>query len=216
MITEFNIKSLLGYLLPKGLPYFGNFPDNASPAGEDFPERQADFTYSFNNDGQDLSTYKRQLNDPDFYRPNTLGQPVFLPASIYWYKDGQLLSIEIPNPIVVISGRKKIKENYLAGKNAQGSIVETIGLQNYQITILATAITGDKSYPHDELKVLSDLWKRNEVLTLRNKITDRYLQKENNVIITNISEPDMRGITNAQVVQLSLISQSYFELEINE
>ncbi len=215
--TEFNISSLLSYLLPKGLPFFATLQDNSNPIASDFDKADAeDYSYSFNESASSNIALVSQLNNSEFYRNNVLGRPVFLPASLSWFEAGRLQTYELPNPIVFISGRKNIITTQLAGKNAQGTVKEIISTNDYSINILCQSISNDRTWPLSDYNYLANIFKKNRQYTLRCILTDPFLQKENNVVITDISVPDMRGITNAQVVQFSLLSDKYYELEISE
>lgn len=193
-MVSFDINYILATVYGKiGMP-FPNFPaDSAiSPIAGSFNESLT----SVKND--------RSLFDKPLYRENALGRPEFLPAT--------LENIALPNSLVSISGKKKIQETEMVG--ADGSVKEIINTEDYTIKIICTEIYPDNTWPEKTLHAIRDLYRRNNTLTLQCPLTDIFLQAKDNVVITSISLPDMMGIENAQVFEIHLVSDTYFELEI--
>ncbi len=193
MIT-FDLNYILATVYGKvGMPFPGKPADTiASPIAVDFKDNPA----SGRND--------RSLFDQPLYRNNALGRPEFLPAT--------LENFVLPNSLVSISGKKKIIETEMVG--ADGSVKEIINTEDYTIRIICTEIYPDNTWPEQTLHQVKELYKQNKTLTLQCPLTDIFLQAKDNVVITSLSLPDMMGIENAQVFEIQLVSDTYFELEI--
>lgn len=146
----------------------------------------------------------RSFFDKPLYRDNALGRPEFLPAT--------LENITLPNSLVTITGRKTIVETPMVG--ADGTVKEIINIQDYSIKIICTEIYPDNTWPESTLHTINRLYRENRTLTLQCPLTDIFLQAKDNAVITGITLPDMMGIENAQVFEINLISDSYFELEL--
>ncbi len=180
-----------------GLPFPMPITDKTSViVNHDFPN-----TLPSNPDKYSL---KGSFQSP-LYKMSALGVPMFLPATL----DG----VELENPIITITGRKKIVETEMTGFD--GSVKEIINLQDYAIKINCTLVAEPGSiWVEQPIIELKELYKKNKALTLRCALTDLFLQPKNNVVITGFNLPDMQGIENAQVVELDMLSDKYFELEI--
>jgi hypothetical protein len=176
-----------------GFPFPKNLKDDSQGMISDkFPERKRIYR-------NDKSRFGKSL-----YGINSLGCPVFLPAT--------LNGVVLDNPVVTISGKKTIVETPMVGFD--GTIKEIINTGDYIVKIIVTAIRVDNLWPEDALHDLKKLFSLNEVLTLDCALTDVFLQAKDNVVITSFSTPDMMGIENAQIYEVNLISDTYFELEI--
>lgn len=156
------------------------------------------------SEASEVKHNERSMFDKPLYRTNALGRSEFLPAT--------LEGVALPNSLVNISGKKKIQETEMTGAN--GSVKEIINIQDYSIRIICTEIYPDNTWPESTLHTLKRLWDENRALTLECPLTDIFLQAKDNVVITDIKLPDMMGIENAQVFELQLVSDTYFELEI--
>lgn len=157
------------------------------------------FSESLTREKERVSKFGKPL-----YGTNLLGRPVFLPCTL----DG----IELPNPIITITGKKTIVETPMTGGN--GTVKEIINIQDYNIRIICTDIRPDNLWPEDGLHEIKRIWAKNKALTLESALSDIFLQAKDNVVITGFSLPEMRGIENAQVCEISLVSDFYFELEL--
>ena len=156
------------------------------------------------SDSPAVKNNERSMFDKPLYRMNALGRSEFLPAT--------LEGIALPNSLVNITGKKKIVETEMTGAN--GSVKEIINIQDYSIRIICTEIYPDNTWPESTLHTIKRLWDENRALTLECPLTDIFLQAKDNVVITDLKLPDMMGIENAQVFELQLTSDTYFELEL--
>lgn len=189
MVNVFDIlRNIYG---PKGLP----FPTHAEtdPSGV--------IAGGFNVESND--TAKRSITGTPIkkFDSEDLGRYVFLPVNI----DG----IELPNPVVIISGEKEIVETTIVNV---GTVFERAFTKPYDITIITTLMGQDGEWPEVELKELVKLWKKDDVVTMKCALTDIFLQSENNLVITKISLLDAQGAENVEVLQLDGRSNIDFEL----
>ncbi len=176
----------------RGIPFPGSIIEaGASPIAESFK----------NNVTQERN--ERSLYDKELYRQNSMGRMEFLPAT--------LEGVKLPNSLVSIQSKKNIIETPLVGRD--GAVLEIINNDKYQIKIICTEIRPENIWPEEILHTLRDLYLENRALTLQCALTDPFLQPLDNVVIKSINVPPMQGIENAQIIELTLISDIYFELE---
>jgi len=149
-------------------------------------------------------------NETPLWGESLLGRPVFMPAKM---AIGDDYEIELPSPLITISGQKTIVETPLVGQD--GTVKEYINIQDYSIKIVITIINKDDTYPESKFYEFVKLWKKKEVMTLKCALTDLFLQAKDNAVITGFNTPDMQGIINAQVIEYTLKSDWYYELELS-
>lgn len=178
---------------PKGLP-FPNPPEQGD---------QRVIAGGFMNEGRTVAETSSTGAPLRKYDADVLGTYQFLPATI----DG----IEMPNPIVIITGEKSIVETDIVDV---GTVFEKVFTKPYSITIICTLIGENGNWPEAKLKEQVALWKKDEVVTLKCASTDLFLQAEHNLVITNIAILDSQGAENVEVVQLDGKSNIDFELEL--
>lgn len=201
MRTEFDISNILRTIGVPPLPFpMPLIPERHSDARE-FSQNMIKAEQKRANQGGRKETA--------LWGKNLLGQPVFMPA---WMAKGDDFEIELQNPLIVISGNKTLVETDLVGQN--GTVKEFINTQDYSIRIISTIVNKDGTYPESKFYEFVKLVKRNEVLTLKCALTDLFLQAKDNVVVTGFSVPDMQGIINAQVLEIQLKSDWYYELEL--
>lgn len=204
-MTQISIKNILTAVYGiRGLP----FP------GEPSKEKHSFIAPAF-KEGIQPGSERSHLGTP-LWGTNALGRPVFLPAII----DG----LELPNPLVTITGEKEIVETTLVDV---GTVFEKVFTKPYDITFICTLI-GDSlednffsgsavvanSFPERQITAMRDLYVKDKVVTLECALTDIFLQPRNNLIIKSCSLLDMQGVENAQVIQITGRSNIDFELQI--
>lgn len=195
-MAGFNIKdtllSILGY---KGLPYPGVWlPDvNRSQKSDDY---NFDGEYLEEKRYTDLGTMLRKAD--------AQGRYYFMPV-IFQYKDK---SYEIPNAIISFTGKKTIVETPMVGR--KGSVKELINIDDYEISIQATAQSED--FPEAALTELNEIYNINESITLKCALTDLFLDQDDRVVIKSIDLSDMEGKETFQVFNMELITDRSFEL----
>lgn len=146
------------------------------------------------------------------YTDESLGQYEFLPVMIDDY--------EIPNSLLIITGEKEFIETDVIGvldkdgNAVGGTVFEKAFTRPYDISIIATLIGVDGTYPEGDLIEVIRLWKKDEVVTLKCALTDLYLPPTNNFLIKKISHLDAAGAENVEVIQIDGRSNVEFELVI--
>lgn len=146
------------------------------------------------------------------YTDAQLGKYEFMPVVI----DG----IAIPNALIMITGEKEIIETNVvgalnkAGKIVGGTVFEKAFTKPYDITLIATLIgESGMSYPENEMWEMTNLWKKDDVVTIKCALADFFLETENNAIINKISVLDNAGAENVEVLQFDMRSNIDFEIE---
>lgn len=178
---------------PKGIP----FPNG--PIQGESPVVASGFNYQGSKLDQrnDTGTPIRKYTDED------LGRYEFLPVTI----DG----VEIPNALIIISGEKSIVETDVVDV---GTVFEKVFTRPYNITVIATLMGENGEWPVDSLKAMVDLWKKDDLVTLKCALTDFFLQDKENMIITNIAVLDAENSESVEVIQFDGKSNVDFELEL--
>ncbi|MGN6604565.1 MAG: DUF6046 domain-containing protein [Ginsengibacter sp.] len=195
MATTVNIFDILSKVYgPKGLP----FP--APPNTGTQPAIASGFEFSIPpvNERSQSGTPIRKYTQDD------LGRYEFLPAML----DGILL----PNSVVIITGEKSIVETDVVDV---GTVFEKVFTRPYDISIICTLIGENKNWPEDQVIQMANLWKQDDVLTLKCALTDVYLeQAKDNFIIKRIAHLDAEGAENVEIIQFDGRSNIDFELEL--
>lgn len=132
-----------------------------------------------------------------------LGSYVFLPVTIG--------DMELPNPVVIISGEKEIVETNIVNV---GTVFEKVFTKPYDISIICTLLGENRDWPEGELIRMANLYKKDDLVTIKCALTDIFLQAENNAIVTKIAILDAQGAENVEVVQLDFRSNIDFVLDI--
>lgn len=147
------------------------------------------------------------------YDDQLLGSYQFLPASIDWFnKAGVKITTELPNPLIIVSGEKRIEETDIVDV---GTVFEKVFTRPYQVTIICTIIGENGNWPQRQLRELKDCYHDSTVVTLRSALTDIFLEPIiGNFIIQRIDLLDNQGSENVEVIQINGSSNIQFELEI--
>jgi hypothetical protein len=192
MATTLNISDLLKRVYgPRGLPFPGSpNPSLGSPVAGAFPDTVP-------------VTVERSQKGAPLRAQNALGRWVFLPA--------KLGGVDLPNPLVTISGEKSFIETDLT---EVGTVFEKAFQRPYDISIICTLINAEGTWPEAEIVAMEKLYREGDLYTLECAETDIFLQPRNNFLLQKISLLDMGAVENAQVVQLDGRSNIDFELEI--
>jgi hypothetical protein len=176
----------------RGLPFPATPQSNVIlPIGQDF-------------DGtlQNGTTTQRSKKGTALWGINTLGRPVFLPVKF----DG----IDIPNPLVIISGEKEIVETDVVDV---GTVFEKVFIKPYSITIISTLIGDTGDWPEDDLIQMEMIWREKDIVTMECALTDIFIQPKNNFLIDKIDLLTTAG-QGVEVIQWTGRSNKDFELEI--
>lgn len=138
------------------------------------------------------------------YTDKLLGKYEFMPVTID--------DVEMPNALIIITGEKEIIETNVIDV---GTVFEKAFTKPYDITVIATLVGDNGTYPETLFEQLTNLWKKDDIVTIKCAMTDYFLQTKDNGIITKISVLDNAGAENVEVIQFDIRSNIDFELEIN-
>ncbi len=190
MSQNFDIRSLLGRAFgPIGLPFITPGDEELNPIAQPFP------------DGASAGQKDNAQLGERFWSTNLLGRPVFMPVKIN--------DIELPNPVITITGSKTIVETVVPGN--EGSIKELISTNDYDINVVCFALASDDLWPEQQVQQLAELFKVNAAVTLKCALADYFIQPKDNAVILGINVPSTQS-ENVQVIEFSLKSNRYYEL----
>ncbi len=178
---------------PKGIPFPGANPGKAHSM----------IATGFHYNGSKLDQRNDTGTPIKKYTDESLGQYEFLPATI----DG----VEIPNALVIISGEKAIVETDIVDV---GTVFEKVFTKPYNITVIATLVGDNGTWPGGKIRDMVKLWKKDDLVTLKCALTDYFIQDRNNLVLTNISVLDAEGSESVEVIQFDGRSNIDFELEL--
>ncbi len=195
--------SVLGY---KGLAYPGGFL-RKRPSGDYTGKDYDSETFGTPGELQEL------IKGTRLYKQDALGRWYFMPVAMR-HPDikGDDNTIELPNAVINLEQGKKIVETPLV--NRKGSVKELISIEDYEITIAAFIQSSDGSYPHEEITRLRELFQINESIELISVLTDLLFDKDDKIVITNVSWPATPGIEDGQAVTFTCKTDLPFELII--
>lgn len=180
--------SVVGY---KGLPYPGGFI-------LDKPGKYIVDDYQYN--GKEASARTSSALGSTLRKKDALGRWFFMPI--------ELGSVEMPNAIISIKGKKTIVETAMVGR--KGTVKELISLDDFEIEIAGVALEDD--FPDQTIAQLNDLYNINESISLKCALTDIFLDEEDKVVIKSIDFPSMQGYEFTQAYKISLVTDRSFEL----
>lgn len=146
--------------------------------------------------------------DVPYYGREQFGRPYFMPVTLSPNQVGKELKLR--NPVIKITGRKTIVETALV--NRTGTVKELINREDYKINIKGIIIAEDNMFPAKEIERLNSFFQLNTALYIRSVLTDIFLTKSEQVVITDISWPEMVGVENAKAYEINLISDIPFKL----
>lgn len=193
---------------PKGMPFPGNpTPGEGSGIGAAFTELDTKEGTGIGGGFGEIKLVGKGRGEGNARTPvkkftdELLGSYDFMPVTI----DG----VELPNALIRISGEYRIIETDIL---EVGTVTELAFMRPYSVTVIATVIGDDGEWP--DLSAYVDLWKKGDLATLKSAVSDYYLQKDDNFLITNITHLDAQGGENVEVLQIDGRSNVDFELEI--
>lgn len=119
---------------------------------------------------------------------------------------------EMGDAIVSISGKKTIVETSVVGR--KGTVKELVSIDDYEIKLTAILTNNNGDYPEQEMHELVNLWEINESVKLSCALTDYFLKEDDSVVITSIEPESHEAMEDMQVVSITMVSDSPFELEL--
>ena len=174
----------------------------ASYKGLPFPVKLSGFL----NSVKGILDIRRSINSNSGARYHNLyGQPIIMSVNIGGIvlgsgEDGHI-SLQ---PLVVIECVKRIVKTAIAGGSYPGTVKEFINFDDYKVRIYGVVVNPDqKEYPSDQVKILKDLWLRNEALEFVSQITDRLFT---HVVIENMRLDELKRSPGIQAYELQCVS----------
>lgn len=150
----------------------------------------------------------------DFTFTSVLGTPLVMPVKINGY--------QLPNePLVTITGSKKIVKTVLTGSSGEGriqrrgTVKELISVNDYQIKISGRIVSekADASgYPVEELKQIMKLYEARKAVTIECALTQ--LLGIELIAISQISLPGEPGMHNNQRFEITGFSDEDFTVDL--
>jgi Domain of unknown function (DUF6046) len=160
-------------------------------------------------------------SNSQFYANDALGNEYFLPVTITWQQATPIgqsttaTSWDLPYPIVSITARKTIIETALTER--RGTVKELINSKDFEITVKGFIIGDDNEFPQDDVTMLRTLYEQNAAVGIANALTDIFLLRpdrsgSDQVVITGLHLPEVKGIKNVRPYQLTMLSDEPFNL----
>lgn len=122
--------------------------------------------------------------------------------------------VQLWNPVVRAVSRKTVIETPLVERN--GSVKEIISTDDWILSIRGTIKNADGAWPDLELSELLEMYARNEAIPIRCALTDRLLNGNEYVVITNLSLPEKPGFVQSIEYSIECVSDIPFELELED
>jgi len=144
-----------------------------------------------------------------YYAKDVLGRDVFMPLTL-----GGLV---LPYVWMNVKGTKRIVETPMTDRD--GSVLEIIAIDNWQIGVKGFALKHDGTFPEEEIEDLRKLFMRKESVSCKSVLTDIFLlSKENNgndkVVMRDLEIMENQGIQHVRGFQFTLTSDMILELEL--
>lgn len=119
---------------------------------------------------------------------------------------------EFNEAVVSITGKKNIVETPMVGR--KGSVKELISIDDFEIKLVGVLENESGDYPEQEMQDLVTLWEKNEAIKMSCALTDYFLKDDDSVVIKTIDPITVEGQEDIQAFNMTLVSDSPFELEI--
>lgn len=116
---------------------------------------------------------------------------------------------KLPNePLISLSRKKRIIKTQVGTR----TVKEFIGFEDYQITIRGVCV-GDNNYPNEQVNILSELERINDVLEI---VNNKFLALFGiyAIVITSISFDEMEGQPHLQGYTIKAISDEAYYAEL--
>lgn len=179
----------------------------ASYKGLPFPAMIKDY---LNKEGQYQQDYELETGSVKINDIN--GRPLICPVTIGGIVLGGGRDKDIwTQPMCVVEGSKRIVKTPIAGGSYKGTVKEYINFDDYRIRIHGFLINKKQwQYPVDQMKVLQDLWQRNEAVPFDCIITHDLFSY---VVIEDIILDELSMAPGLQRYEISAVSDGIMEVE---
>lgn len=136
-----------------------------------------------------------------------IGREVFLPVTI----QVDQTDYELPFSVVSMRRRKMIEETPMVER--EGSVIELIGLENWQISLKGFLIDPLNQFPDQQLADLDKIFRKNSSVRLKCALTDIFLQGNDFVVIKELDIPDKAKVVGVREYSFSMVSNNILTLE---
>lgn len=152
---------------------------------------------------------------PKNERRSALGNRLYKRGTTgYCFMPVKLGGVELPNPIIRLTGRKEIEETTLVERG--GSVKEIISLSDYVINIKGIIKNTDGTWPDAQLSEINDLWQQNAALKIDSVLTSIFMNGNEYAVLKSLQIPDTAGSPQISRYEMELVSDTQFTLEIPE
>lgn len=132
----------------------------------------------------------------------------------WYYMPVRLGDVDLHNPVMRIVSKKTIIETHMTER--VGSVKEIINRQDYAIFIKGVIKRSDDTYPEEEVRLLNELYKRDEAIEIDSALTCVLLEGQDEmVVVKHLDFPYTRG-EGMVLYEMELVTDIDFDLEINE
>jgi len=152
-----------------------------------------------------------------YYANDALGREYFLPVTvIYPDSSGNLVTYELPYPVISIRGNKHVVETPLTER--RGTVSELISTESYKISIKGFVInTVGNEMPEDELVDFRNFFECDMPFSIKCPLTDVFLLRpdrkgSDQVTIRSFELPYSIGVKNVKTYSIELVSEEPFNL----
>ncbi|NDD53200.1 hypothetical protein EBZ39_04855 [bacterium] len=140
----------------------------------------------------------------EYYLPVTLR---YVPAT-----GGSYVRYELPHPIIRLTQEKTIICTPLTER--AGTVKELVREGDVEIMIRGLLISNDNELPEEGMIALQRLYKSSEPVIIENVMTDILLSEHGfKAAVKSLNFPEVQGVKGVRGYELSLISDSVFNLE---
>jgi len=142
-----------------------------------------------------------------FERDSVLGSSYFMPIKINGF---QLWN----EPLVSISGQKKIITTAISGSKRRGSVKEIITIEDYEVRIRGFIINDNDpdEYPQREVRQFRELYEINQAVSVDCLLLSLFNITQ--IVLKSFDMPEMEGYPGMQAYSISAISDEPFEFDL--
>lgn len=159
--------------------------------------------------------WRKEVSDlgiPIIYK-NTQYKDLFLPVWLAEKQDYKLNTrYLLPLSMMDITCKKNIITTPLVNRN--GTVKEEISRADWEINIKGMMVGEENAYPDDQVQILVDWWEQAKSLRIENAKTAICMNEGENVVITSVKFPEVKGKENVQPYEIKLVSDIEFEIEL--
>lgn len=127
-------------------------------------------------------------------------------------KEGDKEEYTVPNATIAVKATKRLVVTPMV--EAGGSVIEEIGMDNYEFTIRGIIISETDEVPLVEMQTLWTYFKEQSSISLINAVSDILLDDSDKVVLRSLDWSDMQGISHAQGFEIVAISDKPFVLTL--